>query len=77
MRNRTFQFTDGSKATLVFNELKIVIVDDPDKGQFEISGFVDDAHMNEFFNCGDFEDREDNEYYVRYGNEDKLIWRYF
>ena len=64
------EYDDGTSVWEDTENLKIV-VNDPDQGKFEISGFESDAQISTFVNFGDFENSKNNTFYLCAGSNTK------
>ncbi len=67
------EYDDGSTIWEDIENLKVVI-NAPGKGKFEIVGFESPSQMRVFVNFGDFENSENNDFYVCTGKNIKLKW---
>ena len=69
------EYEDGSVVYKDVSNLKI-LVKDQENGNLEISGFKDIQEMSVFENFGDFEEGENNDFFVCTGSKAKLKWKY-
>ncbi len=68
-----YEFEGGTKAWKVVSLLKLII-EDPEDGKFEISGFNDSAELDSFLEFGDFNNTKDNLFFVCTMSKTKLLW---
>ena len=67
------EFDDGLTVWEDRENLRVV-VNNPDIGKFEITVFENTYQMSIFVNFGDFEDSNNNDFYVCTGSKLKLKW---
>lgn len=73
MHDSTMEFDDGTIVERDTKNLKL-IVNSPEDGKLEISGFNNESEMSDFAYFCDFENSKDNDFYICTSSNTKLQW---